>query len=383
MTNDKSLQETTLFRSGTGGYHTYRIPAMTVTPEGTVLAFCEGRKHGCSDAGDIALLLKRSESSGQSWRAQEIVWDDAGNTCGNPCPVVDRETGRIWLLMTWNRGDDPESQIVEGTSTDTRRVFVTYSENDGKSWAEPEDITRNVKLHDWTWYATGPGAGIQIEHRPYRGRLVIPCDHIEAGTKARYSHAIISDDHGQTWIVGGRTPQPGVNECEVVELAGGQLMLNMRNHKTESERNRKAHSERNHRTGSGPTKLTRKVSVSRDGGVTWSATHPVPELIEPICQASIRRYRWPEADKPGLILFSNPADELERRNLTVRLSNDDGRTWGAARTLHEGPSAYSCLAVLPNGDVGCLYEKGETHPYESIVLARFPLSWLLDNSGRM
>ncbi len=363
-----NLKETILFRSGERGYHTYRIPALTVTTTGTVLAFCEGRKHGRSDAGDIAVLVKRSEDAGQSWREQQIVWDDVGNTCGNPCPVLDRETGRIWLLMTWNRGDDPESQIIEGTSENTRRVFVTHSEDDGISWSEPEEITPDVKPQDWTWYATGPGAGIQIEHGPCRGRLVIPCDHIEAETKDRYSHVITSDDHGQTWGLGGRTPQPGVNECEVVEIAEGQLMLNMRNHRTNSGRN--------HRTNSRPSKLTRKVSISLDGGVTWNTIHPAPELIEPVCQASIRRYRWPKADKPGLILFSNPADERERRNMTVRLSDDDGRTWGAARTLHEGPSAYSCLAVLPNGDVGCLYEKGKAHPYESIVLARFSIDWL-------
>ncbi len=354
------LQETTLFRSETGSYHTYRIPAMTVTHQGTILAFCEGRKHGRSDAGDIALLLRRSTDGGESWSESQVVWEDPDNTCGNPCPVVDWETGYIWLLMTWNRGDDPEHEIIERTSDDTRRVFVTHSEDDGISWVEPEEITRDIKLDNWTWYATGPGAGIQIEHGPYRGRLVIPCDHIEAETKNRYSHTIYSDDHGQTWLLGGCTPQPGVNECEVVELTGGQLMLNMRNYDR--------------------SEPTRKVSISSDGGVTWSAIHPAFELIEPVCQASIRRYRWPEGNEPGLILFSNPAHKTDRRNMTVRLSHDDGRTWNTERSLHAGPSAYSCLAMLPNGDVGCLYEKGEAHPYKSIVLDRFPLKWLTEQT---
>jgi sialidase-1 len=362
MQNDAQRQETTLYQSGRDGFHTYRIPAMTVTRRGTVLAFCEGRKHSRRDSGDIALLVRRSEDGGQSWSEPRCVWDDPGNTCGNPCPVVDRETGTIWLLMTWNRGDDPEPQIIEQTSEDTRRVFVTRSEDDGMTWAEPEEITEDVKLQDWTWYATGPGAGIQIEHAPHRHRLVIPCDHIEAGTKARYSHVIYSDDHGETWVLGGRTPQSGVNECEVVELTGGQLMLNMRNYDR--------------------SETTRKVSISRDGGVTWSALHPAPELIEPICQASIRRYRWPTEAETGLILFSNPAHETDRRRMTVRVSEDEGRSWDAGRILHEGPSAYSCLAVLPNGDVGCLYEKGDDHPYASIVLARFPVDWLRSRPGR-
>jgi sialidase-1 len=360
MSQTLRFEEMTLFQSGTNGYHTYRIPAITVTPQGTVLAFCEGRKNSRRDSGDIALLLKRSEDGGRSWSDPQCVWDDPGNTCGNPCPVVDRSTGTVWLLMTWNRGDDPEPAIIEQTGQDTRRVFITHSEDDGVTWAEPQEITQDVKLADWTWYATGPGAGIQIRHGPQRDRLMVPCDHIEAETRDRYSHVIISDDHGQTWILGGRTPQPGVNECEVVELSSGQLMLNMRNYDR--------------------SEPTRKQSISRDGGVTWSAIHPAPELIEPICQASIRRYRWPDGDEPGLILFSNPAHETDRRNMTVRLSDDDGQTWSAGRTLHEGPSAYSCLAVLPNSDVGCLYEKGETHPYESIVLARFPINELIQAS---
>ena len=214
-------------------------------------------------------------------------------------------------------------------------------------------MTADVKGTDWTWYATGPGTGIQIEHGSHAGRLVIPCDHIEAGSKDRYSHVIYSDDHGETWMLGGRTPQPGVNECEVVELTGGRLMLNMRNHK--------------------PVQRTRKVSISQDGGVTWGDIYGDAALVEPICQASIRRYSWPSKGRRDVILFSNPAHEVERTNLTVRFSYDGGQTWSDERCLHAGPSAYSCLAVLPDGEVACLYEAGVEHPYESIVFAHFPL----------
>ena len=99
-------------------------------------------------------------------------------------------------------------------------MFVTHSTDDGLSWSDPREITADVKRDDWTWYATGPGSGIQIQHGPHQGRLVIPCDHIEAGTKRYYSHVIYSDDHGKSWQLGGSTPQHQVNECEVVELAG-------------------------------------------------------------------------------------------------------------------------------------------------------------------
>ena len=355
----ETLEQRAVFTAGEGSYHTYRIPSLIVTTNGTLLAFCEGRKSGRGDAGNIDLILKRSTDKGRTWGDQQIVWDDAGNTCGNPCPVVDRETGTIWLLMTRNRGDDRESEIIDQTSRDTRRVFVSYSTDDGRTWAEPKEITEDVKKPDWTWYATGPGAGIQMDHGAHAGRLIVPCDHIEAGTKHYYSHVIYSDDRGQTWRRGGRTPRHQVNECEVVELAGGRLMLNMRNYDR--------------------AQRTRQVAFSDDGGMTWRDQQHAKELIEPICQASIRRHDWPEDGRPGVLLFSNPAS-TKRENMTVRVSEDDGKTWPVSRVLHSGPSAYSCLAILPDGTAACLYERGEEHPYETITFARMSLEWL--KSGR-
>ena len=147
-----------------------------------------------------------------------------------------------------------------------------------------------------------------------------------------------------------------MNESQVVELADGAggLLLNMRN----------------------TAKAARRAqSLSHDGGQTWTAPEYPPELVEPRCQASILRYNWPNAKEPGRIIFSNPSSP-RRRDLTVRLSRDDGKTWPVSRTLHEGPAAYSCLALLPDKTIGCLYECGHTNAYEKITFARFPLAWL-------
>lgn len=351
-----ACEQDAVFTSGTDGYHTYRIPALAVANDGTVLAFCEGRKRGGGDSGDIDLLLKRSTDGGRTWSAPQVVWDDAENTCGNPAPVVDRATGTVWLLLTWNRGDDREPYIINRTSRDTRRVFVTHSADHGLSWAKPVEITSDVKKPDWTWYATGPCGGMQIERGPHKGRLVIPCDHIEAESKNYYSHAIYSDDHGATWRLGNATPEHRVNECAVVELADGRLMLNMRNYD--------------------PEKRNRQVAFSSDGGHTWGEQHFDLTLVEPICQASLRRHSWPTDDKAGAILFSNPASSEKRVNMTVRVSRDDGVTWPESKTLHGGPSAYSDLAVLGDGTILCFYEAGLENPYETIRLARFPIEWI-------
>ena len=349
-----------LYVSGEGGYHTYRIPAVVCTPKGTVLAFCEGRKGGRGDAGNIDMLVRRSADGGKTFSAQQVIWDDDANTCGNPCPVVDAETGTVWLLMTWNRGTDTEREIINRTSKDTRRVFVTHSTDDGKTWAKPTEITKAVKCVYWTWYATGPGAGIQIAHGPDKGRLIAGCDHIKADSKKYYSHAIYSDDHGRTWRLGGTTPRDQVNECQAVELTDGRLMLNMRNYDR--------------------TKHQRQVAFSADGGQSWAGQAFDAALVEPICQASIRRLRWAgeksDPNDKGVILFSNPASEKGRVKMTVRASYDDGRTWRFSRCLHAGPSAYSDLVVLPDGRAGCLYEGGAKDPYEYIELATFDEGWI-------
>lgn len=350
-------QQVDVFISGKDGYHTYRIPAVIVSPKGTVLAFCEGRKHSRSDTGDIDLLLKRSLDGGKTWKPAQIVWDDGPNTCGNPCPVVDRATGVIWLLLTHNLGQDHEKDIVAGTSKGTRTAWVCHSEDDGQTWTKPIEITATVKKPEWTWYATGPGVGIQTQ----KGRLVIPCDYKVGNPVQFYSHVIYSDDHGKSWKLGG-IAGPTTGESQVVELADGTLMLNMRNQRGPNAR--------------------RATAVSNDGGLTWSPISHQADLPEPVCQGSILRYSRGPAPSKDRLLFSNPASETGRVRMTVKVSPDEGKTWPIAKLLHEGPAAYSCLTVLPDQTIGCLYERGDKSAYEKITFARCTLDWLTDGKEK-
>jgi sialidase-1 len=322
------------------------------------------------------MVQKRSLDGGNSWTPLQVVWGDGVNYVGNACPVADRDTGVVWLLLSRNRGQDPEDGITDGTTGDTRTVWVTCSADEGATWSAPREITQTVKRPEWTWYATGPGVGIQLRS----GRLLIPCDHAvkvsgegtrnargsSAIPKVYRSHVIYSDDHGQSWQLGGIAGDH-VNECQVAELADGSLLLNMRNH---YDRHRRA------------------LATSRDGGLTWSLMAFDEALVDSCCQAGLLRYRDPRSGAPGPLLFSNPAHATERVAMTVRASCDEGASWPVRRLLWAGPSGYSCLAVMPDGDVACLYERGDGDAHDEwksgflppwgmkIAFSRFPLSWL-------
>ncbi len=345
----RAVEQVDVFVSGQDGYHTYRIPSVIKAADGALLAFCEGRKSSGGDSGNIDLLLKRSTDGGRTWGPAQVVWDDGENTCGNPCPVLDESTGTLWLLLTHNLGTDRERDIVARTAKGTRTVWVAHSKDHGATWTKPSEITGSTKLPEWTWYATGPGVGIQIKHGPHQGRLVIPCDHnyddLTAQKHLSGSHTIYSDDHGATWKLSAPI-RPKVNECQVAELFDrrGTLLMNMRsNH----GRNVRAH------------------SLSNDGGVTWTVPEDAEPLIEPVCQASLVRHEGAQ-----LLLFSNPAAKT-RVNLTVRASADHAKTWRDVAVLHVGPSAYSNLIELGSAEAGCLYERGEKRAYELITFARF------------
>ena len=344
-------KETKLFVSDKDGYHTYRIPAIIVSGKGTLLAFCEGRKNSSSDSGDIDIVLKRSFDNGKTWEQQQLVADYGIDTVGNPAPVVDKDTGGIWLLLTKNFANKPESMIIAEKAP--RTVWVTYSEDDGKTWAETKEITEDVKKPEWTWYATGPCHGIQLKS----GRLVIPCDHV-SGTNRNYaesafSHVIYSDDHGRSWKIGGIS-QPGRNESVAVQTVDGALYLNCRNYVGAKRR---------------------AYELSYDNGKTFSKSGWDETLIEPICQASMIRFTDEVSHDKNRVLFSNPAS-VNRERMTVRISYDECKTWDKSKVLYAGPSAYSDLCIATDMSVCCLYECGESKPYETITFAQFDLEWL-------
>lgn len=354
--NDTSIVK--LFIAGKDGYAAYRIPSIVTTNKQTILAFCEGRKYSLNDNGNVDIVMKRSVDGGNTWSDLYTIQNDANNTCGNPCAVVDEKTEVIWLLSTHNLGSDAENAIINKTAKETRTVWVSKSKDDGLTWSAPVNITKTTKDTSWGWYATGPGIGIQLKYGNKRGRLIIPCDHsysdpngnLAGGHYEYAAHIIYSDDHGITWKLGGSI-MPKLNESQITEMADakGGLLINMRSY-----------------TGNG----CREHATSSTYGNTWESPFVATALIEPVCQASILRYSWPMANQKSCILFLNPANSSQRINMTIKASYDEGKTWPSVKSLYSGPSAYSCMTVMSDGSIGCLYEAGVSNPNEMIIFQK-------------
>jgi sialidase-1 len=341
---------TDVFRAGEDGYHSYRIPSVIVSTKGTLLAFSEGRKESRRDQSPTDRVLKRSADGGRTWLPMQVVVKAVPDAAMDPCPVVDRTTGVIWMVYDyWPQGF--KGKETKGLGPDAVSRWVTHSADDGVTWSTPVNITQTTKKAHWSGVAHGPGVGIQTRS----GRLVVPTNQHSDGLTCMI---LSSDDHGKTWQLGGEIG-PEVGESQVVELADGSYMLNMRSYRG---------------------KQRRAISTSSDGGKTWSPIRDDPTLIEPRCQASFIRYTLAAEHGRNRLLFSNPASEKLRENGPVRLSYDEGQTWPVARTLVPGSFAYSCLTVLPDMSIGCLYE---TDTYGRIRFARFTLDWLSEGKDRI
>ena len=350
------MTEQTLFQQNENGYKNIRIPTLCKTTQGTLLAFAEGREAG--DAGKIDTIMRRSEDGGRTWAAQQVIWTDASNTCGNPSPVVDHDTGTVWLFNTWNLGSDHEGAIIAGTSQYPRRVFLCKSTDDGKTWSTPVAMP-HLRKETWGWYATGPCNGIQLTRGVHKGRLICPANHsdktIKGNAESYKSHIIYSDDHGTTWHLGA-VHDALTNESTAVELSDGSVMQNMRSY----------HGKHN-----------RAVAISKDGGVTFGKLYLDDALQSPVCQASILRFSW-QKDGKSRILFSSPSGR-GRTHMTIRVSYDEGRTWPLSREIYKGGSAYSNLVKINGDTAGLFYEKDN---YAKMVFVTLPLARLESNDVR-
>jgi sialidase-1 len=332
------------------GYPAIRIPSIVTTQQGTLLAFAEGRQGG--DHSENDLIMKRSVDNGNTW-SEVIVLNDQGKLSLNNPQAVVLDSGKI--LLMYQRSKLGEHKASDGYGPDSFFTFIQTSTDDGLSWSEPRDISKQVKREKRiTSVAAGPGIGIVLQHGPRQGRIIMPYNQGPFNDWRVY--AVYSDDDGQTWQMGDVVPEDGKghgNEVQMVELPDGRVMLNAR------------------AQGSTATKH-RKIAFSDDAGQTWSKLKIDENLIDPTCQAAILRYSWPTEGK-SRILFSNPASQSQRANGVLRISYDEGQTWQNQVSIYPNGFAYSCLTRLQDDRIGVLFERDG---YKTISFTAIPLSAL-------
>jgi sialidase-1 len=363
LSASNSHAQSLVFKSGEGGYASYRIPAIIKAPGGDLLSFCEGRVNNAGDFGNIDIVMKRSLDGGATWSSLQIVVDADSLQAGNPAPVVDwldpnYPGGRIFLF--YNTGNNHEGEVRRGKGE--RMVWYITSTDNGKTWSAPVDISSQVHRHgttdDWRSYANTPGHALQLTRGVYAGRLFVPANHSEGAPKNRFedyrAHAFYSDDHGKSFVLSQSVSVPGGNESIAAELSNNQVLLNSRNQRGD--------------------KKERLISISKNGGESWDTTFFDAALVDPVCQGSVLNIGWRK--NKAVLAFSNAASQSKRDSLTVRISLNEGGTWNHSLLIDNNQTgrkgdytAYSDLVLLNKKKLGVLYER---NGYKEIIFQ--PLS---------
>ncbi|MEO9892582.1 sialidase family protein [Aurantibacter sp.] len=341
------------YYSGMNGYHAFRIPTIIQT-KNTLIAFAEGRKNSTSDFGDIDIVYRKSIDHGKTWQPMKVLYDLDTMAVQNPVPIhVEHENKIVFLFNTTSMS---EHNILnkDYELKDERMAFMTFTTDEGVTWAPIKNITRTVKRKHWRWHAIGPVHGIELKNGSHKGRLVVPiANSIEKGKKAYCIALIYSDDSGNTWQIGAEdtnlTDDIQANETTIAELPDGSIYVNTRD-----------------QHGGSPVKNRGEV-FSLDGGESFeTAIIESNKFPSPVVQSALLSWRG----KEELLLFSTPSTFNKRENLIIMSSTDNSKTWKTLFKVHKGYAAYSDLVQLDKNNLGVIYE---TDDYKKIRFTRIPM----------
>lgn len=329
-----------LCKAGDQGINTFRIPGITRTEKGTLIAVYDNRYVNSKDLpGNIDVGMSRSTDGGRTWAPMQVIMDmgepQDQNGIGDPSILYDPATKKIWVAALWSKGNRSIAGSGPGLSPDETGQFVLVSSaDDGLTWSKPASITASIKDPAWKILFQGPGAGIAMKD----GTLVFPAQYWdEKGIP--WSTIVCSKDHGQSWMPVLKGPKSNTTEAQVAEISPGLLMLNMRDN----------------RGG------FRSIAVTKDLGHSWTE-HPTSytALPDPVCMGSLLNAELIVKGKQQPVLFfSNPATSGGRYNISIKASTDQGNTWNSRNTLlldERSVFGYSCLVKVDDRTIGILYE---------------------------
>ena len=369
LTIDSLSYTTVLHARNQFGVGYFRIPGLVTTNAGSLIAAFDLRYGGSAPdlPADIDIGIRRSTDGGITWSPVQVIMDydknvsgSLGNGVSDPCLLVDKVTGRIWCAGLWSKGNRGWNGSGPGLTPDeTGQFVINYSDDDGLTWTAPISITSQIKDPAWRLYFQGPGRGICTRD----GTLIFPSQYRDASGVPR-SNFIFSKDRGVTWqnapaaIPSGN---PQTNEAQLVELEDGNLLISMKNFDSSKRRLWNIYSW-NHDT---------QTIDQGSWGTPWFSQN------DPTVEGSVLRYRSVLDGNPySALLFANPDSSSVREKMSIRVSLDEGLTWPYKRLIDSRPAAYSCMTVLPDGDIGLFYETGDLGSIEDLVFMRFPIEWI-------
>ena len=345
--------------AGDDGSAAFRIPGLVTTNKGTLLGVYDVRYNSSVDLQEhIDIGLSRSTDGGKTWEKMRLPlsfgeYDGlpaAQNGVGDPSILVDTKTNTVWIVAAWTHGMGNQrawwSSHPGMDLNHTAQLVMAKSTDDGKTWSAPINVTEQVKQPEWYFLLQGPGRGITMQD----GTLVFPIQYIDK-TRIPNAGIMYSKDRGATWHIHNHA-RTNTTEAQVAEVEPGTLMLNMRDN----------------RGGS------RAVYTTTDLGKTWKEHESSrTALIEPVCMASLISVKAKDnALGKDLLIFSNPNSTSERKDMTIKISTDGGKTWSAEHQLllDEGYNwGYSCLTMIDKETIGILYESSVAHmTFQSIKL---------------
>lgn len=345
--------------AGDDGSAAFRIPGLVTTNKGTLLGVYDVRYNSSVDLQEhIDIGLSRSTDGGKTWEKMRLPlafgeYDGlpaAQNGVGDPSILVDTKTNTVWIVAAWTHGMGNQrawwSSHPGMDLNHTAQLVMAKSTDDGKTWSAPINVTEQVKLPEWYFLLQGPGRGITTSD----GTLVFPIQFIDK-TRIPNAGIMYSKDRGETWKIHNYA-RTNTTEAQVAEVEPGVLMLNMRDN----------------RGGS------RAVYTTTDFGQTWKEHESSrTALIEPICMASLISVKAKDnVLGKDLLIFSNPNSTSARKDMTIKISMDGGKTWSADHQLlldEDYNWGYSCLTMIDKETIGILYESSVAHmTFQSIKL---------------
>lgn len=345
--------------AGDDGSAAFRIPGLVTTNKGTLLGVYDVRYNSSVDLQEhIDIGLSRSTDGGKTWEKMRLPlafgeYDGlpaAQNGVGDPSILVDTKTNTVWIVAAWTHGMGNQrawwSSHPGMDLNHTAQLVMAKSTDDGKTWSAPINITEQVKLPEWYFLLQGPGRGITTSD----GTLVFPIQFIDK-TRIPNAGIMYSKDRGETWKIHNYA-RTNTTEAQVAEIELGVLMLNMRDN----------------RGGS------RAVYTTTDFGQTWKEHESSrTALIEPVCMASLISVKAKDnVLGKDLLIFSNPNSTSARKDMTIKISMDGGKTWSADHQLlldEDYNWGYSCLTMIDKETIGILYESSVAHmTFQSIKL---------------